>query len=324
MTLLDRVAGAPITWGVCEVPRWGFQLDRDRVLSEMSSLGLHATERGPAGFLPAEPRAAAQVLQRYGLTLVGGFVPAVLHLQDRLDHELGHVRRGAEMLAENGASVLVLAADTAGHGYERSTQLSASDWDRLVEGIERAIEVAGVRGLTVALHPHHGTVIDGPDDVDELLDRSSVSLCLDTGHLMVGGVDPLAVARSTRERIAHVHLKDVDRGLAQQVREGRVGYHEAVRRGMYLPLGRGDADIAGIVAALERAGYDGWYVLEQDTVLPERPPEGEGPLGIAAQSMGFLRGLAPGPDRGEAAGGTAGEGRSLQWRRPGAKEEVGR
>jgi inosose dehydratase len=324
MTLLDRVAGAPITWGVCEVPKWGFQMERDRVLAEMSSLGLRATERGPAGFLPAEPGAAAELLHRYGLALVGGFVPAVLHLQDRLDHELGHVRRGAEVLAENGASVLVLAADTAGHGYERWTELSASDWDRLAEGIERAMDVAGERGLKVALHPHHGTVIDGPDDVEELLERSPVSLCLDTGHLMVGGADPMAVVRSAPERIAHVHLKDVDGELAQQVREGTVRYHEAVRRGMYLPLGQGDADIAGIVAALERDGYDGWYVIEQDTVLPRPPAEGKGPLGSAAESLDFLRGLAPGPDRGEAAGVPAGEGRSLQWRRPGAKEEVGR
>ncbi len=321
--LLDRVAGAPITWGVCEVPGWGFQMDRDRVLSEMSSLGLHATELGPDGFLPRDPGAARRVLDRYGLALVGGFVPAVLHLSDRIDHELGHVRRGTDILSASGASVLVLAADTAGHGYERSTELSSGEWDTLVGGIDRAIEVAEDRGMTVAVHPHHGTVIDGPDDVQQLLERSPVSLCLDTGHLVVGGGDPLAVARSAPDRIAHVHLKDVDAEMATQVREGRLSYHEAVRRGLYQPLGRGNADIAAIVAALERAGYDGWYVIEQDTVLPELPPKGEGPIGSAVESVDYLRGLAPRPDRREA-GTPAGEGRSLQWRRPGAKEEVGR
>jgi inosose dehydratase len=299
-------------------------MDPDRVLSDMASLGLHATELGPEGFLPRDLGAARRVLRRYGLALVGGFVPAVLHLADRLDHELGHVRRGADIMTASGASVLVLAADTAGHGYERSTELSSGEWDTLAGGIDRAIEVAGERAMTVAVHPHHGTVIDGPNDVEELLERSPVSLCLDTGHLVVGGGDPLTVARSAPERIAHVHLKDVDEELATQVREGRVGYHEAVRRGMYLPLGRGDADIAAIVAALERAGYDGWYVIEQDTVLPERPPEGEGPFASAAQSVHYLRGLAPRRDRRDAAGQPAGEGRSLQWRRPGAKEEVGR
>jgi inosose dehydratase len=298
-------------------------MDRDRVLSEMASLGLSATELGPEGFLPREPGAAARVLRGYGLALVGGFVPAVLHLADRLDHELGHVRRGADVLSGSGASVLVLAANTAGHGYERSTGLSPGEWDALARGVDRAVEVAGERGVTVAVHPHHGTVIDGPDDVDELLARSRVALCLDTGHLLVGGADPLAVVRSAPDRIAHVHLKDVNGGLAGQVREGRLGYREAVRRGLYLPLGRGDADIAAIVAALEHAGYDGWYVIEQDTVLPEPPHEGTGPRQNAAESVDYLRGLAPRPDRREA-GTPAGEGRSPQWRRPGAKEEVGR
>jgi inosose dehydratase len=298
-------------------------MDRDRVLSEITSLGLHATERGPEGFLPSDPHEARKVLDRHGLSLVGGFVPAVVHLPERLPRELDVVRRAVDLLSSTGCGVLVLAAATAADGYEGSMELTDEQWPSLAEGIAAVMQVAGERGMTVALHPHHGTMIAGPGDVEQLLERSPVSLCLDTGHLLVGGADPQAVVRSAPERIAHVHLKDVDGELAQQVREGRVGYHEAVRRGMYLPLGRGNAKIAQIVAALEGAGYGGWYVIEQDTVLPDRPREGEGPLDSAAESVDYLRGLVPRPDR-RKAGTPAGEGRSLQWRRPGAKEEVGR
>ena len=35
-----RIAGAPISWGVCEVPGWGYQLGPDKVLAEMRDTGL--------------------------------------------------------------------------------------------------------------------------------------------------------------------------------------------------------------------------------------------------------------------------------------------
>ncbi len=88
--LLDRVAGAPITWGVCEVPAWGHRMEPDRVLSEMASIGMRATELGPAGFLPTDPSALQEVLRSHGLRLVGGFVPVVLHRPESL---AGRARR---------------------------------------------------------------------------------------------------------------------------------------------------------------------------------------------------------------------------------------
>ena len=51
-------------------------------------------------------------------------------------------------------------------------------------------------------------------------------------------------------------------------------------------------DIAGVIRQLERAGYQGWYVLEQDKVLDADPAEGEGPLGDAVASVEYLRKLA--------------------------------
>jgi inosose dehydratase len=57
-----RIAGAPISWGVCEVSNWGYQLSPSRVLDEMRDIGLAATELGPEGFLPADPDQMAGVL----------------------------------------------------------------------------------------------------------------------------------------------------------------------------------------------------------------------------------------------------------------------
>jgi len=140
------------------------------------------------------------------------------------------------------------------------------------------------------LHPHVGTMVETRDDVYRLLDGARLPLCLDTGHLFVGGTDPAALARELPERIAHTHLKDVDAGLAESARAGQCTYTEAVRAGMYRPLGRGDVDIAGIVRTLEAHGYQGWYVMEQDTVL-DAEPEGAGPLLDVAVSVAYLRGL---------------------------------
>jgi inosose dehydratase len=127
----------------------------------------------------------------------------------------------------------------------------------------------------------------GPE-VQRVLDGSSIALCLDTGHLLIGGTDPAALARQVPGRIAHTHLKDVDDGLAAKVRSGRLTYTEAVRSGMYRPLGTGDVDVEAIVSSLGRHGYDGWYVLEQDTILTEEP-RGEGPVGDVRTSADYVR-----------------------------------
>src|SRR4051812_45922818 len=79
MTATQRIAGAPISWGVSEVPGWGHQMRRRRVLAELRELGLAATEAGPDGFLPDDPGALHELLASYDLTLAGGFTPLVLH-----------------------------------------------------------------------------------------------------------------------------------------------------------------------------------------------------------------------------------------------------
>jgi inosose dehydratase len=304
--LVDRVAGAPVTWGVCEIPGWGHQMAPDRVLREMSQIGLRATELGPEGFLPAH--AVSDTLQPYGLELVGGFFPAVLHRSEALDATLAHASAYADLLAEGGADVLVLACAAAGQGYDRSTELEDDEWATLVDGIARVIEIAGERGLAVGVHPHYGTVIQAPHHVERLLETSSAPLCVDTGHLMVGGADPLAVVEAAGDRVSHVHLKDVAEGLAEQVLRGGTTYGGAVRVGMYRPLGEGDLDVRAIVRTLLANGYRGWFVLEQDTVLAAAPPEGAGPVEDAAASFEFLRRLAAELDEGEQDSGQEGRG----------------
>ena len=90
-----------------------------------------------------------------------------------------------------------------------------------------------------------------------------------------------------------MHLKDVTAAVAQKVSGGEISYTEGVADGLYRPLGQGDVDVAGVVGALEAAGYQGWYVLEQDTIL-DAPPADEGPVRAVRESLAYLRGLVGG------------------------------
>ena len=287
---LARLAAAPITWGVCEVPGWGWQLGWERVLREASELGLRAIELGPRGFLPGDPAEVARTLRRHDLRLAAGFLPAVLHRPESLAATLESVAATSESLAAAGADLLVLAADlgTAAGGYDRSAELSEPEWQALLEGLDQARESAARRGMPVALHPHYGTAVERRAHVERIVAESDVALCVDTGHLLVGGADPVEVVRAADGRVTHVHFKDVDAALAARVRSGEIGYRDAVSQGLYQPLGDGDVDVAAVVKLLETAEYAGWYVLEQDVVLASEPEAGEGPATSAARSVHYL------------------------------------
>ncbi|PSL55055.1 2-keto-myo-inositol dehydratase [Saccharothrix carnea] len=265
-----KIAGAPISWGVCEVPGWGKVLDADTVLGQMASLGLRATELGPPDYLPAEPRALKALLDEHGLTLVGGFLAVPLHTGEQ--STVDEVDRVAALLAAAGAEVLVLAAATGLDGYDERPALTDHEWRTLVDTAALVRDHAARHGLRTALHPHVGTHVERATEVERFLADSDLDLCLDTGHLLIGGTDPVDLARRHPERIGHVHLKDVRADIAATVRAGDIGYTAAVQQRMYVPLGEGDVDVAALVASLRDAGYAGWYVLEQDTALGDDSP----------------------------------------------------
>jgi inosose dehydratase len=292
--LLTRVAGAPITWGVDESPGWGFLMDRHRVLTEMRESGLAATELGPDGFLPTDPSELQDYVARYGLSVIGGFVPALLYRRDRVETELSYVARAARQLAATGARVLVLGPSSHNEGYDTRYDLTADEWPVFFENLRRLQDLVADAELATALHPHWSMAIEDGRDVERVLESSDVGLCVDTGHLYLAGTDPVDVVLAAPERVLHVHLKDVDPVLAERVRTGDVPFRQAVLGGLFVPLGAGGVDIAGVIRTLESRGYRGWYVLEQDVSLASEPAAGAGPKADAIASVAFLRRLAEG------------------------------
>jgi inosose dehydratase len=291
-----RLAAAPISWGVCEVPGWGLQLPPERVFAEMVELGIRATELGPQGWLPLDGAQARAALDGFGLRLVGGFVPLVVH-----EPALGATReqavRAAAQLAAAGADVFV-AALVADLEWSPPPAVDDDGWKRAGEHLHQIADLAAAEGLELVLHPHVGTIAESATDVERALERTDVRWCFDTGHLFIGGVDPAQFVRSHAERIGHVHLKDVDARLAAEVRSGARSLVEAVQAGLFRPLGEGDAGIGEAVDLLEQSGYERWLVLEQDIAITgSEPPAGGGPALDVRKSIEFLSTRAPTRER---------------------------
>ena len=294
---LGRVAGAPISWGVCEVPGWGEMLPPARVLAEMAGLGLRATELGPLDqWLPLDAGAIRAALEPHGLSLVGGFVPLALHGRSP-DAALARARDVAARMAAAGADTFVLAL-VEDDAWSPPQPLDAAGWTRLGAHVDAVAEATDALDVRTVVHPHVGTLVETAEQVARLLDRTAAGWCLDPGHLLIGGWEPLAFAREHGDRVAHVHLKDVDRAVAARLAAGELTLIDATRAGLFRPLGHGDAGIAELVEELGRRRYDGWAVLEQDTMVAPgaAPAQGSGPVVDVAASLAFLAGLpAAGP-----------------------------
>ena len=291
MDLKKQLAGAPISWGVCEANGWGYQIEADRVLTEMRECGITATELGPDGYLPQDAKELARVLDGHGLDLCGAFVPIVLHKKDRLKASYERARRQAEVLAALNAGNFVLATPAEDGDYDSRDPMDAQAKAVFSESLPMITEIAKEFGLQMVLHPHAGTMFETPNDLDFLLNETDINLCLDTGHIVVGGGNPLDIAKRAGSRVKHVHLKDCDAAAAARIQNRTSTYSTEVKNGMYKPLGQGDAQISEVIRFLDGINYEGKLVLEQDVMLDQAPAVGAGPISAVKESIDFLKSL---------------------------------
>jgi len=289
MDFFDRLVGAPISWGVCEVPGWGRILPASRVLPEMREVGLTVTELGAPGFLPDTKEAVKEVLDAEGMSLMGGFVPLVLQDPDQWDVAVENARAAAQLFAYCGGDRFVTAA-VQDYGWSRPTPLDRAQMRTFAKGLKLIDQVCADYGIVQVLHPHVDTLVETKADVALALEETDVLWCLDTGHLAIGGTDPLQFARDNAERVGIAHLKDVNLALADKAMSRELSLLQAVQAGIFVPFGEGDVPIADIVRELEAQGYQGRYVLEQDTaIMGDEPAAGEGPIESMRISVDYLR-----------------------------------
>lgn len=285
---LSRVASAPISWGICEVPGWGAMLPTERVLGEMSGLGITATELGAPGFLPTDPNDVTTVLDQFGMTLLGGFTPVVLHDPAQREATIASATATAKLFQQAGATKFISAV-VQDMDWSEPRELDAAERAHMAMMFGVIDEICAEHGLEQVLHSHVQTLVETKDDINRVLDSCDVHFCLDTGHMAIGGQDPVAFAKEAFDRVGHVHLKDVQLAMVPPVLRREVSLMSATQAGLFTPLGQGDVDILGVVQALESSGYRGWYVIEQDTAITSGlPAAGEGPIHQVTESMGYL------------------------------------
>jgi inosose dehydratase len=271
-----RIATAPVSWGI-----WEMTIDRpdlippETFLETIVDMGYTATETGPPGYFAPDGAAAVERARRYGVELIATFLPLRLDDPAGFEADLAALDQTVEVLEASGDGGIVLLADmetperarAAGSDERRrETGWDAATFDRAAERLQRAAEIVRARGLDVALHPHAATHVESVQEVDEMLARSDIALCIDTGHAIVGGGDPVELARRYAPRLRHVHLKDVDGAMLGRLERGEVDMDEAWPLGIFCEFGAGVVPLREFLALPEVREFDGWGVIEQDRV----------------------------------------------------------
>lgn len=296
-----KIANAPCSWGVLEFEEQSAAgYDYTRVLDEMRAAGYDGTELGDWGFMPTDPKELQEALASRSLALLGAFVP--VRLADPAAYDAGEAAalRTAALLKGAGFpnAFIVLADDIAAHPERTAAagrvteDLHLPEAARVIfaanaEGIARAVRKA--TGLRTVFHHHCASYIETPEEIADLMKRTDpelLGLCLDTGHLTYAGGDPVAAATEFGSRIWHLHLKDCSPSIADRARANVWNYHDAVRHGVFCELGQGSVRFAAVLDALDRAGFSGWAVVEQD-VLPSLGT----PAASASRNRNYIRSL---------------------------------
>ncbi len=291
-----KVGNAPVSWGIMEVEGWHGQKPYTEVMDEIARAGYAGTELGPYGYFPTEPEQLRRELSARKLEMVTAFVP--IPLANPEAHEAGFQEavKTAKLLASAGVRLILLAdamnksrMAVAGRADLKRDGMNDEQWDSAVRILKRVAASCRELGLATAFHHHAGTFIETPDEIARLCDSTDedlIGLCLDTGHYFYGGGDPVEAARIYGSRIWHLHLKDVQPPVLDQVRREGVGFLDAVRRGVFCELGQGGVDFPRVIEGLTNAGFSGWAIVEQDT---DARQEGINPFASAVRSREYLR-----------------------------------
>jgi inosose dehydratase len=267
-----RIATAPVNWNNPDVPEYRPWLTYQRMMDEFVEAGYDATEWGPG--MPEDPAELRTALDARGLEMVGAFVGLPFRDADRYDEAMERGLAIAHRLHATGGRLLIAAEagddrrrGEAGH-VDESRGLSSEQWRNLADGLHDLADRIAPLGMSVVFHNHVGTYVETAAETARFLDATDparVGWCLDIGHLAYGGGDSLAMLGAYGDRVRHIHLKDVDGAVLAEAKAKEWSFGTALKAYIFPPLGEGIAQVEAVVRELVERGYDGWFVLEQDT-----------------------------------------------------------
>jgi inosose dehydratase len=276
-----QIANAPCSWGALEFELEGKSLGYEQVLSEMVETGYAGTELGDWGFMPSVPTELNSVLTNKKLQLLGAFVPVAMAIEEAHEAGVELALKTAGLMYDAGyKNAFTVLADENGSIDERTKNagrispemgLSDEQWITFAAGAEKVAKaVKDKYGMRTVFHHHCGGYVETPWEVAKLMkltDPNLLGLCLDMGHFAFGGGDPVEALEKYYSRIWHVHFKDFDPKVGRAAIENNYDYFKSVEEGVFCELGQGNVDFQSIVDILNKKGFDGWIVVEQD-VLP--------------------------------------------------------
>jgi inosose dehydratase len=277
-----RTANAPVSYGVFELSRPDVVPlpDGEQLAAWVAEAGYEGIDLGPVGLL-GDRETLPLLLQRHGLALAGGWIDLPFAGgDDAFERAVGDLGPTLELFAAAAAIAPDRApkptiADSgsperaARPGGARELELDAASWRRFAARVQRVADLTRDAGLEPTFHHHASTYVETPREIERLLDDTDIDLTFDTGHLLVGGGDPVSDFPRWRERINHVHLKDADRAVLRAAEGAADPMREIWSKRVFVALGAGDLEVDRIVESIVASGYDGWLVVEQDVILQD-------------------------------------------------------
>lgn len=291
------IGTVPILWNSVVVEGLRRDTSGATILDEIARLGYDGTQLG-AGFPEGDEFRRALAARGLRLAEVYAALPATAHGLGEDALAIGRER--LRLLHDGGGDVLCVALDgsadredLAGRGNLPATpRFSDTAWLELAGVLHTLADETIRAGHRLAFHPHAATYVETPDEVERLItmtDEARVGICLDVGHYLVGGGDPVEAIRRLGPRVTHVHLKDVDPFVLGDLRSGALtGFGRAVQARVFTELGAGALDLLGCLRALADAGYAGWLMVEQDSSWS--PPSEAAAIGrrVLAQALAVV------------------------------------
>ncbi len=281
-----RIGANPIGWSNDDLRELGGATPLETCLAEAKEAGFTGMELGHK--FPREAGALKAALAPFGMACISGWYSAELLTRSAAE-ELAALRPHLDLLTAMGANVLVFAeTSNAIHGdrtvpLSRRPVLDAAGFAAWGAKVTEVAEATLKEGVRLVYHHHMGTIVQSQADIDAYMASTGAAahLLLDTGHASWGGADPAALAARYRERISHVHTKDVRKAVMEQAAREDWSFLDAVIAGVYTVPGDGMVDFASVFRALP--GYRGWVVVEA-----EQDPEKANPLAYAKKGFAHL------------------------------------
>lgn len=260
---------APIGWRNDDLPEIGAENTLSHLLSDIVVAGFQGTEAG--GFFP-DTKILKKELALRNLRIAGKWFSSFL-IRDGIQTVSKQFHEHCAYLKEVNASVAVVSEQTYSiQGTEKNVFgekpfFTDAEWEVFTQGLNELGRIASDYDLHLVYHHHMGTGVQTLAEIDRLMamtDPSYVHLLYDTGHIFVSDNDYMTLLRKHRNRIKHVHFKDVRLISLEECKRNNLSFLQAFLKGMFTVPGDGCIDFKEVYNYLLKTNYNGWIVIEAE------------------------------------------------------------